>query len=131
MRGDKVKTPILGIVQRKGRAKAFTLDNIKGSTLLAMAQEHILPESIVYTDELHGYDGLTHMAKGYNHRRIKHSARVYVVGDIHTNSVEGFWSLIKRGIGGIYHAVSQKYLQSYLNEYSSVIITGSIRDRCL
>jgi hypothetical protein len=41
-----------------------------------------------------------------------------VVGDIHTNSVEGFWSLIKRGIGGVYHSVSQKYLQSYLNEYS-------------
>jgi transposase len=40
------------------------------------------------------------------------------MGDIHTNSVEGFWSLIKRGIGGVYHAVSQNYLQSYLNEYS-------------
>jgi transposase len=43
---------------------------------------------------------------------------VYVVGDIRTNSVEGFWSLIKRGIGGVYYSVSRKYLQSYLNEYS-------------
>ncbi len=55
---------------------------------------------------------------GYEHKRIHHSSRVYVVGDIHTNSVEGFWSLIKRGIGGVYHSVSQKYLQSYLDEYS-------------
>ena len=56
--------------------------------------------------------------KGYRHRRINHTAKVYVVGDIHTNTIEGFWSLVKRGIGGVYHSVSQKYLQSYLNEYS-------------
>ena len=54
---------------------------------------------------------------GYTHRRIKHTAKVYVVGDVHTNTVEGFWSLIKRGIGGVYHVVSQKYLQRYLDEY--------------
>jgi hypothetical protein len=45
-------------------------------------------------------------------------ARVYVIGDIHTNTVEGFWSLVKRGIGGVYHAVGKPYLQSYLNEYT-------------
>jgi hypothetical protein len=55
---------------------------------------------------------------GYEHKRIQHSAKVYVIGDIHTNCVEGFWSLIKRGIGGVYHSISRKYLQSYLNEYS-------------
>jgi transposase len=55
---------------------------------------------------------------GYQHRRIHHSSKVYVVGDVHTNTVEGFWSLIKRGISGVYHAVSQDYLQSYLDEYS-------------
>src|SRR5216683_767132 len=48
----------------------------------------------------------------------KHSARVYVRGNVHTNTIEGFWSLVKRGIGGVYHQVSQKYLQSYLDEYS-------------
>lgn len=118
MRGDKTKTPILGMVERKGRVKAFTVDNVSGATLLSHAKEHILPESTVYTDELYGYDGLSHMDRGYRHRRIKHSATVYVVGDIHTNSVEGFWSLIKRGIGGVYHQVSQKFLQNYLDEYS-------------
>ncbi len=55
---------------------------------------------------------------GYQHRRIHHASKVYVMGDIHTNTVEGFWSLIKRGIGGVYHSVSQKHLQTYLDECS-------------
>ncbi|MCW4013949.1 MAG: transposase [Candidatus Bathyarchaeota archaeon] len=55
--------------------------------------------------------------KGYNHERVTHSAHVYVSGDVHTNTIEGFWSLVKRGIGGVYHAVSSKHLQGYLNEY--------------
>jgi transposase len=58
------------------------------------------------------------MGKGYVHNRINHSAKVYVMGDSHTNSIEGFWSLLKRGIGGVYHQVSAKYLQSYCDEYS-------------
>ena len=73
---------------------------------------------MIFTDELKGYDGIKHMPAGYKHRRIKHSAKVYVRGNVHTNTIEGFWSLVKRGIGGVYHQVSQKYLQSYLDEYS-------------
>jgi transposase len=98
--------------------------DVKGSTLLGMVREHVLPKSTVYTDELPGYHGISYMRSKdgepacYDHRRIHHGSRVYVMGDIYTNSVEGFWSLIKRGIGGVYHAVSQKYLQSYLNEYA-------------
>lgn len=115
MRGDKTKTPIFGMVERKGRVKAFTIENVSGAVLLSHAREHVLPESTVYTDEMASYDGIANIQRkdglgnaGYRHRRIKHSARVYVVGDIRTNSVEGFWSLIKRGIGGVYHQVSQK-----------------------
>lgn len=123
MAGDKKKTPVVGIVERKGRAVAKVADSVKSATLLKIAREHILPESTIYTDELKAYGGLTRLRKdgkpmGYEHKRIHHSSRVYVVGDIHTNSVEGFWSLIKRGIGGVYHSVSQKYLQTYLDEYS-------------
>jgi hypothetical protein len=70
----------------------------------------------VFTDEYPIYDRLGARVK--EHKRINHSAKVYVVGDVHTNTIEGFWSLVKRGIGGVYHSVSQKYLQSYLNEYS-------------
>jgi transposase-like protein len=55
---------------------------------------------------------------GYFHDRIHHASKVYVRGDVHTNTIEGFWSLVKRGIGGVYHVVSAKHLQSYLNEYA-------------
>ena len=119
----KNKTRIAGIVERKGRVVARTATERGSQQLLELAQAHILPESTVYTDEYVAYNYLPDLKKdgvplGYKHRRIHHAARVYVVGDIHTNSVEGFWSLLKRGIGGVYHAVSEKYLQSYLDEYS-------------
>ena len=55
--------------------------------------------------------------QGYAHKRIRHSQKVYVSGDIHTNTIEGFWSTVKRGIGGVYHNVIAKYLQTYLDEY--------------
>jgi len=55
---------------------------------------------------------------GYIHHRIHHALKVYVMDDVHTNTIEGFWSLLKRGISGVYHNVSAKYLQSYLNEYT-------------
>ena len=87
------------------------------ATLHGIAKEYILPSSIIYTDQYPAYLGLDKI-NGYQHRRINHSAGVYVVGDTHTQTIEGFWSLVKRGIGGVYHSVSKKYLQTYLNEYS-------------
>ncbi len=119
MRGDKTKTPVMGLVERGGNIVALAVEDVKGSTLLGNVKKYILPNSTVFTDELRGYDGIKHMPEmGYRHRRIKHSAGVYVRGNVHTNTIEGFWSLVKRGIGGVYHSVSQKYLQSYLDEYS-------------
>lgn len=79
-------------------------------------RERILPESIVYTDELKSYNGLNR--SGHQHRRIHHAEKVYVSGAVHTNIIEGFWSLVKRGISGVYHSVSSKHLQGYLNEYA-------------
>jgi len=118
--GDPKKTPVVGIVERhgQGRVVARATHDIKASTLMGMVREHVMPKSTIYTDELHAYSGIEKMDRGYKHRRIHHSARVYVVGDVHTNTVEGFWSLIKRGIGGTHHAVSQKFLQAYLDEYA-------------
>ena len=81
-----------------------------------MIQERVLPGTLIYSDEFRAYDPLRSM--GYPHKRIRHSAKVYVSGDVHTNTIEGFWSLVKRGIDGVYHSVSRKYLQGYLNEYA-------------
>jgi transposase len=118
MAGDRKKTAVIGMVERKGRVKALVADDVKGSTLLGLVKEHILPASTVFTDELNGYDGIKHLNRGYTHNRIHHSSKVYVVGETHTNTVEGFWSLVKNGIRGVYHSVGKGYLQSYLNEYS-------------
>lgn len=119
MAGDRTKTAVVGIVQRRGRVIAKTIPDVSSKTLLNVVKEHVFPSSTIFTDELPSYNHIDEIKGGaYKHRRIHHSSRVYVQGDVHTNTIEGFWSLLKRGIGGVYHSVSQKYLQSYLDEYS-------------
>jgi transposase-like protein len=117
MRGDN-KTPVIGVVERKGRVRAYATLDAKRDTVMEIIKEHVLPQSMVFTDEYSIYDDLRFHRNEYTHRRIKHAEKVYVVADIHTNTIEGFWSLVKRGIGGVYHNVGKHYLQSYLNEYS-------------
>jgi transposase-like protein len=116
-RGD-TKTPVFGMVERGGRVIACVTPDAKAATLFPIIEEKILPNSTVYSDEYSTYDNVSRLANCYNHRRIKHAQKIYVMGDVHTQTIEGFWSLVKRGIGGVYHSVSRKYLQTYLNEYS-------------
>jgi transposase len=115
-RGTAGKVPVFGAVERQGRVVAVTVPNVDRVTLLPHVKKHVIPAATVYTDEMSAYDPLKQ--NGYNHQIITHSEQVYVSGDVHTNTIEGFWSLVKRGIGGVYHAVSAKYLQGYLNEYA-------------
>jgi hypothetical protein len=75
-----------------------------------------MPRSVIFTDEARVYRTLPLL--GYQHDRVYHSANIYVSGDAHVNTIEGFWSLTKNGIRGVYHNVSAKYLQMYLNEYA-------------
>jgi transposase-like protein len=114
---DRTKTPVFGMVQRRGRVVAMPVRSVKSATLLPQVLERVLPASTIYTDEFRGYDALTTSPRGYVHHRVKHAERVYVSGDCHTNTIEGFWSLVKRGLDGVYHSVSRKHLQGYLNEY--------------
>lgn len=110
------KVAVFGMVQRKGQVRAMTVRDAKRVSLFPNIRKHVIPASVVCTDQLHSYDGLD--KEGYDHQRINHTENVYVSGDVHTNTIEGFWSLTKRGIGGVYHAVSAKHLQGYLNEYA-------------
>jgi transposase len=113
------KVPVFGIVERRkgrGRVVAVTVPNVSQAALMPHIIQRVLPSSTVYTDEYTSYRNLK--KQGYDHRRIHHPAKVYVSGDIHTNTIEGFWSLVKRGVGGVYHAVSAKHLQGYLDEYA-------------
>jgi transposase len=91
----------------------------KAKTIYRSSHERILPA----TDRLHGrYPDLQQALRCIRTatiiKRINHSQKIYVMGDVHTNTIEGFWSLLKRGIGGVYHSVSKKYLQTYCDEYS-------------
>jgi len=70
--------------------------------------------SQIFTDEYPIYDKLSYM--GYSHDKVLHSHKIYVTGNVHTNTIEGFWSLSKNGIRGVFHSVSGKFLQAYLNE---------------
>ena len=97
-RGAAGKSIVVGAVERRGRVAAKVISDVKRETLHDFVVKKVLPSSTVYTDELSGYDGLD--KKGYTHRRIHHSSGIYVSGDVHTNTIEGFWSLIKRGIRG-------------------------------
>lgn len=115
-RGAEGKSVVVGAAQRGGKVVIRKVPNVKATTLVPFVRERVLPKSVVYTDELPSYNTLPKF--GYDHRRIHHASKVYVMGDIHTNSIEGFWSLVKRGINGVYHAVSDKYLQAYLDEYA-------------
>jgi len=83
---------------------------------MSFVEERVSPSTVVYTDELPAYNPLG--SCGYEHKRVHHSAKVYVRGDAHTNSIEGFWSLVKNGLRGVNHSVSAKYLQTYLDEYA-------------
>jgi len=113
---DSHKTPVFGMVQRSGHVAAVAVRNVKSKTLMPHVRKRVLPSSVVYTDELKSYNDLNR--SGYLHHRIHHAEQVYVSGTVHTNTIEGFWSLTKRGINGVYHAVSAKHLQGYLNEYA-------------
>jgi transposase-like protein len=114
-RGAEFKTAVVGIAQRKGKVTAKVVANVRRSTVMPLIQKNVAHKSIIYTDEFGIYNTLD--SAGFTHIKCDHAAERYVIGSAHTNTIEGFWSLVKRGIDGVYHAVSPKYLQSYLNEY--------------
>ena len=114
--GESHYIPVLGVVQRQGHVFATKVPNLAQKTIYPHIEKRVLPSSTIYTDEYGTYRSLTE--RGYQHRRIQHKQNIYVSGDVHTNTIEGFWSLVKRGLGGVYHSVSAKHLDGYLNEYA-------------
>lgn len=115
-RGADGKTPVLGMVERKGRINAIVVPNLKSKTVEPHIENQIEKDANVYSDEFRPYNILSRM--GYNHDRVLHGQGIYVIGNVHTNTIEGFWSLVKNGIRGVFHSVSPQHLQHYLNEYS-------------
>ena len=115
-RGAEGKTPVLGMVERNGKVNAIAVPNVKTKTVVPHIESQIKKDALVYSDEFKPYGILSTL--GYNHERVLHGQQIYVIGNVHTNTIEGFWALVKNGIRGVYHSVSPQHLQDYLNEYS-------------
>ena len=113
--GRGKKQIIFGVVERNGRANAQHVKSSGARVLLPIIEDKVEPQSTIYSDEYRSYKTLSR--RGYTHTTVNHSTLEYVRGVAHTNTIEGFWSQLKRSIDGTYHAVSPKYLQTYVDEF--------------
>lgn len=112
-RSTKTKSAILGIIERNGNVYAIHLKDLKGETILPVIKSKVCKNATIFTDEYKPYRKLK---QDFKHQYVNHSQGKYVIGEAHTNSLEGFWSQMKRAIGFTYHNVSKKHLQRYINE---------------
>ena len=112
---DSPKTPVVALVERGGRVRAFPMGRVTQHNIREVLTTHANPKARLVTDEF-----VIYMQPGKafaKHDRIRHRDREYVRGDIHTNTVEGFFSLLKRGINGSFHHVSKGHLHRYCSEF--------------
>lgn len=116
--GDSNKQIVVGIRQRGGDLRFFHAQDVKSGTLANYIKENVSEDvDVIVTDELNAYPtAMKSIDMNDRHRTIKHKSHVYVDGDIHTNTVESAFSLLKRGIIGTWHRVSAKHLAAYLDE---------------
>ena len=112
-RSAKDKTPVVGVMQRGGKVHTTVVSDTKAETLHPIIVNAVKKGSIVITDEWRAYQGMD----GFSHVMVNHSEGEYTRGAFHNNTIEGFWSLLKRGLYGIYHQVSPKHLARYCHEF--------------
>ncbi len=115
-RGAVGKTAVMGLLQRGGKVKARKISGTDMRTLHTLIKENVKDGSHIMTDEWGGYYGIS-SKKDYKHSIVRHSKGNYVDANAHTNTIEGFWALLKRGIYGQYHHISDKHLNAYINEF--------------
>ncbi len=116
-RGPSNKQAVFAVKQRDGRIHATPVARTDSLTLKSEILAHVAPGSTVYTDDHGAYHGLEHY--GFEHESVKHSVSEYVRGQAHTNGVESFWALLKRGYYGTHHYMSRKHLGRYVSEFAS------------
>ena len=116
-RSFKDKTPVFGMLERGGNVRAIVVPNTSAYTLTIQILQNISKFTKLYTDEWTGYRIIRQQSTYYSHEQVDHGKRQYVNGNATTNTIEGFWSILKRGIIGVYHHASRKHLQLYVDEY--------------
>ena len=113
----KAKTPVLGIVERNGRVSTHVLPDASKDSILPVVGEVLHPRTMIYSDGSKAIEQVRWMGMSHKLSTVNHS-KGFKDGWAHTNTIDGFWSLVKRGITGVYYQVGLEYLQSYLNEYA-------------
>lgn len=113
-RGAVGKQAVVGAKSRSGKVKAVAVEATDKRTLHTFIQENISLGSTIYTDEHRSYLGI----KSYSHETVNHSGGQYVNGDCHTNGIESYWALLKRGYFGVFHYFSAKHINRYVAEFS-------------
>ena len=115
-RGAVGKSTVVGVLSRdKSQVKAVVVNDTTEQTLTGIIRKNVKPGSCVYTDEFRAYTRLDE----FNHEKVKHSMGEYVKFQAHTNGIESFWAILKRGFYGVYHSWSKKHLHRYVNEFSN------------
>lgn len=122
--GTVGKQPVIGMREREGKVKAFPIPAADKDTLHRAVLKNVSKDAVVITDDHRGYVGLKKW--GFEHERVKHSAKQYVNGMAHTNGIESVWSTIKRGYNGVYHNWSEKHCQKYINEFTFRFNDGNV-----
>ena len=110
------KMKVFALVERGGRSRAMVVDSVGIPTLQPLMLENISRLTKSHTDEAHAYKSIGRFF--YRHETVKHRANEYVRGEVHTNTIEGYFSIFKRGMRGIYQHCSHKHLQRYVNEFN-------------
>lgn len=110
------KTPVLGIVERGGRVRPMVLPNVTWPVVKDAIRSHVDQTSRILTDDHRVYQSVGKYFAG-GHETVRHSVHEYARGDVHTNTIEGFFGLVRRSLDGIYHSVSKKHLHRYLGEF--------------
>lgn len=114
-RGIIGKQAVLGVRERSGKVKAFAANSTSQEAIHDFIGKHVYPGATIYTDDHRSYLNLS----GYKHESLNHSAGEYVRGQAHTNGIESFWALLKRGYYGTFHHFSVKHADRYVNEFAS------------
>jgi len=126
--GGAGKATVLGMRERGGRTKAQVVPNSTQATLFPAIYKSVEAGSTIYTDEAKGYNGL---GWSFTHERINHHAGEYVRDGISTNGVEAVWAVLKRGIYGTFHHVSEKHLDRYVREFTFRLNEGNVERHTL
>jgi hypothetical protein len=124
---NQTKTIVFGAVQRGGEIRRKVIADVTGKTLKEEIRRVVDPRARIMTDEFVSYKGIGESFEG-GHSRIRHKLRQYAKGDIHTNTIESSFALVKRGIIGTYHNVSREYLHRYLWQFDFVWNSRKMND---